>query len=124
MENQLFLEAWLSGDSIQVQLGEEWYNITNIKECTDIPYHFSDDYDLRIKPNTSFIFFHTTNQFTVCTEEHSLNPISFTVFNYPEFKPVGPHIMLELNSSKEVIASDVSTTGYVNPHFTKELAGT
>jgi len=50
MKNQLFLEAWLSGDTIQVHLGEDWYSIPPINSCTDTPYHFSDDYTLRIKP--------------------------------------------------------------------------
>jgi hypothetical protein len=121
MKNQLFLEAWLSGDAIQVQLGEEWYNITNIKECTDIPYHFSDDYTLRIQPKHHFVFFHTNERFNVCTDEESLNKINFTVFNYPEFRPEGPHIMLELNSGKEVIASNLSPDKYVNKLFTKEI---
>jgi hypothetical protein len=52
MKNSEFLKEWLSGKLIQVHIGNTWYNISAINSCTGVPYHFEDDYTLRIKPKT------------------------------------------------------------------------
>jgi hypothetical protein len=122
MKNSQFLQEWLNGKSIEVQLSDNvWCSIPGPENSTGASYHFDDRYTLRIKPTPSFVFFHTSKEFSVCTEDHSVNEIEICVFNYPEYEPSGPHIMLELNSSKEVIGSMVSNDSSVNKHFTKEL---
>jgi hypothetical protein len=81
---------------------------------------FSDEATYRIKPKTSFVFFHTQALYKNC-KPNSLTEVNNWIFSYPEYKPAGPHIMLELNSDKESINVTFSNSKTVNKQFTNEI---
>jgi len=120
MKHKEIIQAWLNGETVQyLSINNEWVSLSPIENQSMAP-SFSDGKDYRIKPKTSFVFFHTKALYKE-TQPNGITEINSWVFKYPEYKPCGPHIMIELNSDKEVINTQFSPDKSVNKTFTKEI---
>jgi len=68
MKHKDTLQAWLNGETVEyLNIYNQWIALPPPNETESAPGFF-DNKEYRIKPKTSFVFFHTTKLFTVCIE--------------------------------------------------------
>jgi len=122
MKHKEIIQAWLNGETVEYLSSNDvgvWVSLDPIETRSMMPA-FSDNNTYRIKPKTTFVFFHTQKLYKN-NEPTDIAEINSWVFNYPKYKPAGPHIMIELNSDREVISTQFSPDKSVNKTFTKEI---
>ena len=71
--------------------------------------------EYRVKPSSRYCFFHTPGNLVY--GESTCNRVDPVMFDYPEFEPSGPHIMIKYNENGKIIKtyhSNTASTEYFN----------
>ena len=123
MKHKDILQAWFNGQPVEykVLVKDTWSELPPINE-TNICPAFSDHQIYRIKPQNTFAFFHVENNYKEL-KPNDVTKISNWLFDYPYYKPKGPHIMLELDADKKVVSCTFNRKGELQKCHTN-LAGT
>ena len=108
------IREYLSGKIIQFYLEGKWIDLPKYGTDKSIPT-FLDANKYRVKPTNRYCFFHTTG--VLLYKDMIVNDNYIMMFNYPEYEPSGPHVMIEYNDQGEIIKtyhSNTHSTEYFN----------
>lgn len=93
------IREYLSGKVIQYLTNDKWVDLPVYSSRNSIPM-FTSTNKYRVKPNFRYSFFHCGNKLFI--EKGSWEVKSIMLFNFPEYKPSGEHIMLKTLEGKVI----------------------
>lgn len=109
------IREYLSGKIIQVKNNKgTWKDVKKYGTEDSIPM-FVNSLEYRVKPSNRYCFFHTSGN--LLCEGKSIDDLNGVMFEFPEFEPSGPHIMIKYNENGKIVKtyhSNTASTKYFN----------